>query len=92
MGVCQYIGGNTGWSAHRSRRYSILTKVYIGHHMLLNMMKGLRTTLDNYICVVAAIMDISIAFYCLPHNRLVTNYLSLSHIMPRDCHNARQFM
>ena len=33
----------------------------------------LEITLDSHICVGAAIMDLCIAFDCLPHNRLVTN-------------------
>ena len=48
----------------------------------------LRKLLIVIISVGAAIMDLSITFYCLPHNRLVTNYLSLSYLMHRNCHNA----
>ena len=52
----------------------------------------LEITLHSRICVGTAIMDLSIAFDCLPHNRLVTNYLSLSYLMHRNCHNARLVM
>ena len=48
----------------------------------------LEKTLDSNTCVGVAIADLSITFDRLPHNRLVTDYLSLWDLMQRNCHNA----
>ena len=73
---------------HARTHHVTFSNLYILPSPAIIYDEWLEKTLDSKICVGAAIMDLSIAFDRLPHNRLVTDYLSLLYIMQRNCYTA----